>query len=163
RQSRLAQASSAERRRCPPMVRARRVVATQGSIRLAGRQGARHCHRKGYGRRGRAVMPRETIVLSAKGIAVALALFAIADGVLRAVGFEFDTVPHRVELFTDGALQNENQKEEVIQRHPSLFWSLVPGATLGNFKVNDAGFIGAMPALSPRPGTHRIVCMGDSN
>jgi lysophospholipase L1-like esterase len=98
-----------------------------------------------------------------KGMLVALVFLALIEGVLRLVGFEFDRVPHRVELYHARDLAEQNREGEQIQRHPTLLWALVPGATLGKITVNDAGFIGRMPTLVPRPGTLRIVCLGDSN
>jgi lysophospholipase L1-like esterase len=98
-----------------------------------------------------------------KGMLVTLVFLALIEGVLRLVGFEFDRVPHRVELYDARDLAEENRQGEQIQRHPTLLWALVPGATLGKVTVNDAGFIGHLPTLMPRAGTLRIVCLGDSN
>ena len=99
----------------------------------------------------------------AKGLGVTLVLYGFIEVALRLSGFSFDTVPHHIELYGLGAIRQANLQEEVVQRHPSLFWALVPGAKVGNLTVNDAGFIGAMPTLVPRAGTYRILCLGDSN
>jgi lysophospholipase L1-like esterase len=97
------------------------------------------------------------------GLAVSLVCLALTEASLRIVGFEYDTVPHRVELIAEGALKSQRDNGEVTQRHPGLFWALVPGAKLGELPVNEAGFLGPMPTLEPRNGVYRIVCLGDSN
>ncbi len=94
-------------------------------------------------------------------LAIALAVLGLAEGGLRAIGFEHDAAPV---VFRFG-YPNPREMTGLFRADPRLFWRFRPGTVFdaeAPVPINERGYRGPEPLYPRPPGLLRIAVLGDS-
>jgi len=84
--------------------------------------------------------------------------FGIFEGTLTLVGFKTYVPP----ILFEGGKANEDKGSAGAIADPDLLWAFRPGVNFHGMPINSMGFREREVDPQKKPGTIRIICMGDS-
>lgn len=84
--------------------------------------------------------------------------FGMFEGALTLIGFKTYVPP----ILFDGGETNEDEGSSGAIADPDLLWAFRPGVNFHGVPINSMGFREREVDPQKKPGTMRVICMGDS-